>query len=106
MQHVSLSYNSRVFIHPSIHPTFLFGAEPLVAPEQQDERPSLHQLEGDVDHGEEEEWAHHFRCKRHFQNSGTQLDVLTACFHGDSPSLPEEAKTCSQLIHKERLMII
>lgn len=72
--------------------TCLLVREPLVRPEQCDERGRLQQLEAHVDHGEQEERPDHLGGVGQLQYGGAQLDVLTACFHSDSPPLPEGCK--------------
>lgn len=73
----------------SVSLTFLFEREPLVTPEHHDEHRRLHQLEGPVDKWEQKQRPDHLWGKGHLQNGDAQLDVLTACFHGDGPPLPE-----------------
>lgn len=65
--------------------------------EQHDEHQRLNQLEAHVDHGEQKERADHRRGEGYLQYGGAQLDVLTACLHGNGPPLPDVGKKRSRL---------
>lgn len=70
--------------------TLSWWLEALVTSEEDDEKQRLASLEYDVDQREQIQGANNLRGKGHFQDGGTQLDVLTACLHGDGPPPPEE----------------
>lgn len=65
----------------------LFGChKPLVASEDQNEHNCFCHLEHDVNKWEQVQRANGLRREGHLKYSGAQLNVLTTCLHGNSPS--------------------
>lgn len=77
-----------------------------MTPEQHDEDPRLHQLDAPVDNGEQEQRADQRLGEGHLQDGGAQLDVLAACFHSDSPTLPGGGVGWMDVHIKEKLMTL
>lgn len=65
----------------------------LMASEQGYEDKSLNNLEHKVDKRKEIQLTHVRIGKGHLQDCGTQLDVLTAYLHRNSPSATEDPRT-------------
>lgn len=66
--------------------TLSWRLDHLVTSEAHGQEKSLGALECVVKQREEEHGPDDLWRKGHFQNSQTQLDVLTACFHRDGPA--------------------
>ena len=72
--------------------TLNFGLKRFITSEEQDENEGLASLEHNVDEGEEIQGPDDLRREGHHQDGCTQLDVLAACLHGDSPSTSDQKK--------------
>ena len=86
----TVMHNSIIF--SAVTFTLNFGLELFITSEEQDENEGLGSLEHNVDEGEEIQGPDDLRREGHLQDGCTQLDVLAACLHRDSPSTSDHKK--------------
>ena len=77
-------------IQTAVTLTLSWWLEALVTAEEDDEKQCLASLEYDVDQWEQIKGANDLRVKGHLQDGVTQLDVLTASLHRNSPPASEK----------------